>query len=143
MTDCEHISDSEKVIEALDYWPTFHDAEVISFSVERALPIRNGYSLARLAVHVREYKTVGEGTAQYAQILSKSVLIRIAFAGVTELELSEFNHQNVIDSIKVTHTESNDDHIQLTIESIWGFGGLIKCKSALVESVEILSNADA
>ena len=144
MSKHAHIANSEKVIEALGYWPTFHDAEVISFLVERALPLRNGYSSARVAVHVRMYETVGEGTAQYAQVLSKSVLIRFAFSTVSELELSDFNHQNVINSITVERTGSKGlGGLQVTIESIWGFGGTLRCMSASVETVEVMSNADA
>lgn len=138
-----HVANSEKVIEALGYWPTFHDAEVVSFSVERGLPLQNGYSVARLAVHVRKYTTVGQGTPPYSQILSKSVLVRFAFASVFELEISDFNYQNVINSIAVLHSEgSSGDDLEVTIESIWGFGGILRCKSASAESVEVLSNAD-
>ena len=144
MSKHAHIANSERVLEALGYWPTFHDAEVISFLVERALPLRSGYSSARMAVHVRKYESVGEGTAQYAQVLRKSVLIRFAFSTVSELELSDFNHQNVINSITVEQAGGNGlSSLQVTIESIWGFGGTLRCMSASVETVEVMSNADA
>jgi hypothetical protein len=134
-----HIAGANKVEETLGFWPTFHDAEVIAFSVERALPFKNGATVARLAVLVRQFRTVGEGTAQYAQILSKSVLIRFLFVGVCELELSGFNHQNVINSIEVTPIETAESANQLVdIESIWGFGGTLHCSSVEVENVEVL-----
>ena len=97
-----------------------------------------------MAVHVRKYESVGEGTAQYAQVLRKSVLIRFAFSTVSELELSDFNHQNVINSITVEQAGGNSlSGLQVTIESIWGFGGTFRCMSASVETVEVMSNADA
>lgn len=135
----DHIAGANKVVEALGFWPTFHDAEVMAFSAERALPVKSGVTVARLSVHVRQYRTVGEGTAQYAQVLSKSILIRFLFIGACELELSGFNHQNVINSILVTPIETNEPaNLLVDIESIWGFGGTIHCSSIEIESVEVL-----
>ena len=144
MSITENISDSEKVVTALGYWPTFHDAEVISFTAERALPFKSGFTVARLAVHVRHYEIVGEGTAQYEQVLRKSVLVRFVFNGACEFELADFNHQNVINAISVTRTEGSESAALLVdIESIWGFGGTLRCSSASVEAVEVLNNAEA
>lgn len=134
-----HIVGSHKVIDVLGYWPSFHDAEVIFFAAERALPLIGGFSAARVAVHVRAYKTVGEGTAQYAQVLSKSILIRFLFNGACELELSGFNHQNVINSIIITSIETKEKaNLLVDIESIWGFGGSLNCSSVEIEGVDVL-----
>ena len=140
----DQITGSEKVVEALGYWPTFHDAEVISFSAERALPLKNGYTVARLAVHVRQYSAVGEGTAQYEMVLRKSVLVRFIFNGACDFELSDFNHQNVINAIIVTRIESNEAaSLRVEVEPIWGFGGSLRCLSVAIEKVEELPNAEA
>ena len=139
MQSVEYFVGSEKVIEALGYWPTFHDAEVISFSAERALPFKNGYSVARMAVHVRQYAAVGEGTAEYELVLRKSVLVRFLFNGACDFKLSEFNHQNVINSLTATRVEGNEAAVvQVDVESIWGFGGSLKCSSVEIEAVELL-----
>lgn len=142
MHSVDHIVNTEKVVEALGYWPTFHDAEVISFSAERALPVGNGSTCARLAVHVRQYSAVGEGTAQYELVLQKSLLVRFVFNGACDLELSDFNSQNVIDSITVSRFEKDEAaSLRVDIESIWGFGGSLRCSSVVVEAVEVLPNA--
>jgi len=139
-----YIAGTEKVIEAFGYWPTFHDAEVISFSAERGLPFKRGHTQARLAVHVRHYETVGEGTAGYEQVLRKSLLVQFVFQGACDFELSEFNHQNVIDSITVSPIENNEAAmLQVEVESIYGFGGFLRCVSASVEEVKELLNAEA
>lgn len=143
MQPSEHIVGASKVIEALGYWPTFHDAEVISFTAERALPVKCGYSVFRLVVHVRNYTTVGEGTAQYDQVLSASVLVHFLFTGACDFEFSGFNHQNVIDAIVITPvTTTESANLCVAIESIWGFGGIFHCSRAEVETVEVLSNAN-
>jgi hypothetical protein len=143
MEDIAHISGTDRVIESLGYWPSFHDAEVISFSAERALPFKHGETAARLAVHVRQYKTVGAGTPNYEQVLHQSILIKLLFKGACELDVSDFNHQNVIDAINVTSIESNENdlaNLLVSIPSIWGFGGTFRCQSAEVESIDVLPN---
>ncbi|MDZ4334747.1 Imm50 family immunity protein [Pseudomonas peli] len=139
MESIKHIEGSEKVKKALGFWPSFHDAEVISFSVSRALPIDTNICFAKLVVHVQQYAEVGVGTAEYALTLIKSVLVNFIFNGVSDLSISEFNHQNVINSIKFKITEPHGSPgIYVEIESIWGFGGSLQCNNAAIESVEEL-----
>jgi len=137
---------SQQVIDAWGYWPSFHDAEVISFSVERALPFESGHAIARLSVHIRRYEVVGEGTVNYKQALRASVLVRFVFNGACELALTDFNHQNVINAIRVSTFSSesgkSESRLLIEIDPIWGFGGTFQCKSAAVEAVEILSNTE-
>jgi hypothetical protein len=137
----QFIKDAEAVIESLGYWPSFHDAEVVKFSAERALPVIVDSTLARLVVHVRQYATTGEGTAQCQQVLTKSVLIHFCFKGVSDLDLSDFNHQNVINALGVSQHHGADSPLIVEVESIWGLGGSFQCVSATVEAVEVLLNA--
>ncbi len=143
MESSQLIAGTEAVIDALGHWPTFHDAEVIKFSIERALPVEVGNTLAKLVVHVRRYTTTGEGTAQHQQVLTKGVLVHFVFRGVCELELSDFNHQNVINAILVSQPGGGDSPLFIEVESIWGFGGIFQCASASVEAAEVLPNAAA
>lgn len=140
----KHVEGSEKVEKALGFWPSFHDAEVISFSVSRALPLDTSISIAKLVVNVRQYAEAGVGTAEYALEIAKNVLINFVFNGVSDLSISEFNYQNVINSIKFKNTELHGaPSIFVDIESIWGFEGSLQCSSAAVESVEELPIAQA
>jgi hypothetical protein len=75
--------------------------------------------------------------------LRKSVVVSFAFLGACDFELSGFNHQNVIDAITVSAISNEQSSLLVNIESIWGFGGTIQCVAAEVESVEVLSNAEA
>jgi Immunity protein 50 len=137
----EEILGSEKVIAALGYWPKFHDAEIILFSVARALPLKRGDTVGHLNLNVRQYISVGEGTAQYEQVLSKNVLIRFRFNEIRDVEISGFNHQNVIDSITFSRIQINDQtSIVVAIESIFGLGGSLCCSSVVVEVDDLLKN---
>ncbi len=139
MSTVEHIVGSEKLVAALGYWPSFHDAEVVSVSAQRALPVSVHHASVKLVVHVRKYETRGEGTAQYEQVLVKSILASFLCTQVADLELSEFNHQNAINSLSV-HEEPSadapDSPLVLTIEPIWGVGGTVRCAMVELSTVE-------
>jgi hypothetical protein len=143
MNDTIHIAEAQRVVAALGFWPSFHDAEIVKFSVERAVPVEAGSAVARMVVHVRQYATIGEGTSQYQRILVKSVLIHFAFIDVNDLELSNFNHQNVIGAIEVAQLEGAESLLAVEIESVWGLGASILCSTVAVEAVEVLLNAAA
>jgi len=124
---------AESVIEALGYWPSFHDAEVISFSVSRALPEIDQTTVAKLCVCVRQYEEVGAGTADYELVCCKCVLIELVFNDLHHLSLCDFNQQNVIDSIDLTCADSGLVFVEIV--SIWGFGGVIRCTSVEVGQI--------
>ena len=146
MSSTEHIVGSEKLVAALGYWPSFHDAEVISVTAQRVLPVAVGGGSVTLVVYVRKYETRGEGTSEYEQVLVKSVLASFRCTQVVDLELSEFNHQNVIDSLSV-HREpfagAEGSPLMLTIEPIWGLGGTVRCALVELSAVEELPRAGA
>lgn len=131
-----YICKTEKVTDALGYWPSFHDAEVISFSATRAAPGQAGKTSARLCVNVCQYKEVGGGTADYEIVCCKSVLIEILFTDLQFLSLEDFNHQNVINSIKFSRLEN--PLIEVEFESIYGVGGVIRCMNVEISDVTIL-----
>lgn len=131
-----YICNTEKVTDALGYWPSFHDAEVISFSAARAAPGQGGKTSARLCVNVCQYKEVGVGTADYEIVCCKSVLIEFLFTDLKFLSLEDFNHQNVINSIKFSRLENPS--IEVEFESIYGAGGVIRCANVEISDVTIL-----
>ena len=146
MGGTEYIVGSEKLVAILGYWPSFHDAEVISVSAERALPVALGAASVKLVVHVRQYESRGEGTAQYERVLVKSILASFLCKQVSNLELSEFNHQNVINSLLVREEpsgEAADSPLVLTIEPIWGLGGTVRCAVVELSAVQELPSAGA
>ncbi|GAB2180685.1 hypothetical protein DLREEDagrD3_09080 [Denitratisoma sp. agr-D3] len=133
---------STKVLEALGYWPSFHDAEVIAFSAERALPFRHGKTLARLTVHVRHCVPDDEMDAVAVPDIPPAAVIRFLFNGICDLDLTQFNHLNVIDCIAVFASEAGAEaELQVAIDPIWGFGGTLCCASVEIEGIEVLPPA--
>ncbi|WP_420232674.1 Imm50 family immunity protein [Pseudomonas sp. ABY48] len=133
MKPAELISGAESVIEAIGFWPSFHDAEVISFSVSRALPGVDSVTVAKLCVHYREHEAVGVGTADLEYVCQKSLLVELILSDIHDLALTDFNQQNVLESIDLKQSE--DLSILVDIVSIWGVGGTIRCNHVAVGAV--------
>ena len=129
----ELISGAENVIETIGFWPSFHDAEVISFLVSRAMPDQGSATIAKLCVHYREHDAVGVGTADFEYVCQKSLLVELIFSDIHDLSLTDFNHQNVLESIDLKRLQ--DLSILVEIVSIWGIGGSIRCNHVAVGAV--------
>jgi Immunity protein 50 len=68
--------------------------------------------------------------------LVKSVVIAFRFTGIEALEVSEFNYQNVIDTIAFSEASTpSGARIAVEVESIFGFGGQWRCRTAEVTRV--------
>lgn len=127
------VKNTEKVIEELGYWPSFHDAEVISVSAARALAGDPVPTSARLCVNFCEYKEIGSGTADYEMVCSKNLLIDFLFYDLHYLSFEDFNHQNVVDSIEFKLLENQS--IEVIVASIFGIDGVIRCARVEVGDV--------
>ena len=138
MNSTTYITGQESVIALFGDWPTFHDAEVLSLSLERAFPVKTGISLARLKVVVRWYEPANVGTAEFHMTMKRGAIITFLFHGVSDVNLEDFNYQNVINSLKVSPSEDGKKRLKVEIESIWGIGGFWLCERAEVENVEEL-----
>lgn len=138
MESVELVNKAERVIEAIGFWPSFHDAEVISFSVARPLRGVDSVTVAKLCVHYREHQTVGVGGADFEYVCRKSLLVELIFSDIQDLSLTDFNPQNVLESINLTR--SQDSSILVDIVPIWGIGGTIRCTQVAVgELTSLLS----
>jgi Immunity protein 50 len=117
-------------------WPSFHDAEVISFSIERELPFKNDFTLARMKVNVWLTVTEYSDEIHYEHVDKNNSLVTFIFHEAIDIELSGFNHQNVIDAIEVQENTDGTNKLLVEIVSCWGFGGSLRCSRIEIESVQ-------
>jgi hypothetical protein len=145
MTSAPPIPGTEEVMAALGYWPSFHDAEVLAFTMSRGKNPTDYKSEARIEVHVKEYAPRHEGTAQFEMSIVKNVIISFVFTDVESLQVEDFNFQNVINSIRIEQDISNTaaGKLRVEVESIYGFGATWLCKSAQVAGVSKLAASEA
>lgn len=134
----------EELVSALGYWPSFHDAEVLSFTLARGAEPDEKRSVAQMVVQVRQYEARHEGTAKYEMALVQNVVITFFFEGVEAVEVEDFNFQNVIDSLRVLPAaELPSAMLRVEVESIYGFGARWLCKEARIQKFSKLATSDA
>jgi|SRR5664279_2031296 len=79
------------------YWPDFHDDEVIHLHLNR---------VGTSSMLVEASKWTNEVAEPGYYKLGKRTLVEFLLEGITELDLEDFNHQNVIMSLHIERTES-------------------------------------
>jgi hypothetical protein len=103
------------------YWPSFHDAEVISIQLLRSGP-------SRLCLHTFDCTREVNKKGQY--VCQKHVVITFLLAGLRRLELAGFNHQNVISGLTIVRAGGG---YELIIEGCYGVEGALAAESVSIE----------
>ncbi len=101
--------------------PSFHDAEVLGLSLDR-----HG-ATCRLSVHTFEM-TQEVDNGQY--VMAKHIVVAFELSGVTELNLSGFNHQNVIYGLSLTRKSHGGFCLEL--QPCWGISGDIEARDVKI-----------
>jgi hypothetical protein len=103
---------SEIVTDWFGYWPSLHDAEVLSADFQRAI---DG-SGPGLRVKVHAFEMTSEVTEKGYFKLVKHCIIEFRFERVSEVELRNFGHQNVIDGISLSFVATEDGSRRIAVE---------------------------
>src|SRR5688500_17681908 len=102
------IEGSERLTSIFGYWPSFHDAEVIEFSLWRGNidPDAGVYTLPILTTKIHLWELTSEIDARGYYVLRHRTLATLRFHEVDEFCMDGFNHQNQIFSLNI----SSDEH---------------------------------
>jgi hypothetical protein len=100
---------------------SFHDAEILSLELDRK------GATCRIRVHTWEM-TRDIDDAGYYRIIN-DVVVSFELAGVTELHLEGFNHQNVVFGLYV---DRSDDGFQIELEPCYGIAGTLTAQTVRI-----------
>ena len=78
--------------------------------------------------------------AQGYFVLKKHVVVGFQLSGITGLELTDFNHQNVIYGLALTRTESGD--FKLELEPCYGLFGFIEAQTVTIDIQPVVPKTD-
>ncbi|HEY1173040.1 MAG TPA: Imm50 family immunity protein [Verrucomicrobiae bacterium] len=101
------ISGRELLTQHLGHWPTFHDFEVLSITVERPLVITATKDL-------RATFLIFDLTKSPDSPERKQGTVEILFEDIDDLKIEGFNHQNPILGLSITH--SPDEPSRLAVK---------------------------
>lgn len=98
------------------YWPSFHDAEILSVHLNRA-----GAS----TIVVYTWETTNEVDAKGYYVAVKHVIVEFMMEEVFDLSLSGFSHQNVVFSLSIDRLENG---YRVVLGDCFGIAGTIDAK---------------
>jgi len=111
----------DKVLLWFEGRSSFHDAEILELHSDRA-----GTSYIRLHWWVMR----AELDARGYYILDKHAAVTLYLRGVYELDLKDFNHQNVIFGLEVQTAEHG---VRLVLDGCYGLSGSFAAEEVMAE----------
>jgi hypothetical protein len=126
------IENHELVVERFGVWPSFHDGEVYRVVLDRLRRNPNGHYYPSVELQIRGWVMTSEvDTNGHYKIKSDSV-VHFLFEEVTDLELDGLNHQNVVWSLQIEHS---DDGLVIELVPCYGLSGSFKARRGSVVAV--------
>jgi hypothetical protein len=118
------------------HFPSFHDAEVKSITLTRGHKGKVAPELEAL-IHAFEMTSKVDNTDKYE--LTNHSLVHFRFLEIDRLDLAGFNHQNVLQSLKIDYVDNDKDGMpkfEIEFVGIFGVDAKFFCKAIKIESVE-------
>lgn len=123
------VVNSEALISAFGFWPSFHDAEVHSAILDRG----DALEPPSITLVVYAFSCDREVDENGFFRIATSVLVTLKCLDVRESELVDLGHQNVVASMGFKPT--TEGLVRVTLEPCYGLSGSIVCSQVRIESV--------
>jgi hypothetical protein len=128
------IENAAAVTRVFGRWPTFHDAEILRIHLDRSRP--DGPSMM---VDIHAFEMTPEVDVRGFYVLRNHCVVSLRFLRISMLELSDFNHQNVLSGLEIGDADpaSNDGRsVDVVAGTSNGCAFELKCDGVVVERVE-------
>jgi immunity protein 50 of polymorphic toxin system len=102
------------------YWPTFHDAEILSLHLNR-------HGTSSLLIHTWEMTKKVDERGFY--VLEKHIVVEFVLDDISELELGGFSHQNVISGLELVKKGAG---FELALDPCYGLAGTIEAQKVSI-----------
>jgi hypothetical protein len=110
-------------------WPSFHDAEIHTIFITRDCD-----SGPQMDVAIHLWEMTNEVDAKGFFVLKHHTLTTLRFCGVSELQLADFNNQNVLFDLELT--EETGKGFVVSMPTSYGCYASFKCQAIRVISAE-------
>lgn len=111
------IAGAQELHDWFGYWPSFHDAEIVSLHLNRTNP-------SALKIHFWHTTNEMDEAGSYVQTKHAVIEFLIDISATDDcLELYGFSHQNVVNSLSI---EKRETGYKLDIAQCFGLAGTIK-----------------
>jgi Immunity protein 50 len=115
------IENREALTRVFGYWPSFHDAEILSIHLDREG--QSGYSGPTLEAKVHLFKMTSEVDERGSYVLRHHTLAKLRFLQVDNFKAEGFNQQNILWGLDITDvSERGLDDIKFAVRFPSSFG---------------------
>ena len=121
----EQIVGFERFIAWCGGWPSFHDAEIVRLDLNR-----KGRSTRAVDVPGGVRPAFGPRANPKFSVPREDVTVTFILDGIEDLELSGFNHQNVVFDLSL---EQGEDMIRIRLEPCFGLAGTIDVRKIEIQ----------
>ena len=127
------IRNHQALLDHFGYWPSFHDANVMSYTGPTA-----ERQVVDLVLHTWEMTSEVDAKGYY--VLQKHVLVTFHFAGVHGASLDKFDSGNILFGMDITRA-GDADSFRVELDSVMDMSGDFSATSGEIVSV-ILCTSD-
>lgn len=134
MTETEFVTNADALVSIFGYWPSFHDAEVLTILLDRA-----GDDGPTLEARIHVHEMTDEVDARGFYVLIKHTLVTLRFTDVLLRDLRWFNSQNALASLgmeEVDPSQNEGRHFGVSFDASHGVEADLLCDRIAVTSVE-------
>jgi len=124
----EGIGNPTLVTDIFGFWPSFHDGEILSLTLNR-----KGSDAPVLNLNVHHWQSTSEVDSRGYFVLKNSTLTTFRFSKIEDLKLDGFNHQNVLGEVVIIR-DPGSGRYSVELPSSFGCEGSFSCGSVLVVS---------
>src|SRR5262249_8951219 len=93
----DSIPGAANLVEWFGEWPSFHDAEILKVILDRS---------ARSSIQIHTWRMTSEVDQKRRYVTDHHMVVTFWFERITDLDLGDFNSQNVISGLDVERTTS-------------------------------------
>ena len=132
----EQIINFESILDHFGYWPSFHDAEVASFTFSRSS--LNGDIGPQVSFDVHAFEISSNISPENKYVLKKHCVITFEFYNVEIINFNGFNHQNALYGISFSAMRNidNQEVIAVKLDASHGLETSFRAKQVAVSEVK-------
>jgi hypothetical protein len=123
------IENAELITNIFGNWPSFHDAEIHTILITR-----DCVSGPCMDATIHHWHSTSEVDSKGYLISKNHTLSTIRFSGVTDLQMRDFNHQNVLWDLEITELANPGEGFAVSMPPSYGCEATFKCKTIRVIS---------
>ena len=119
------IKNANKLIKFFGEFPSFHDSEIVEVKLDRRLP--------SLEIKIYTFLMQNEVDKKGHYKRDKECIVVIKFSSIENLQIEDFNRQNVISNIDFAQ---KGNCVQVNINPCYGFAAQFACKTIEIVSIK-------